>query len=84
MSNRIRRLSKLREFNKVVMRMSPIEMFMLEKEYERLTGMECDEAAKAQTKEQFIESIKAAYESVRKLQGYKRRIKNDEELTMYA
>ena len=54
------------EFNKEVERMNQVEKKELELEYEKLTGMECDDAAMLQTEEQFQETIRQAYENLKK------------------
>jgi hypothetical protein len=57
------------ELNKEVQRMNELEKKELELEYERLTGMECDDAAMLQTNEQFAETIQQAYENLLKRKG---------------
>jgi hypothetical protein len=66
MFERIDELSTLREFNLAVERMNEEEKKNLELEYEKLTGMECDDAALIQTDEQFVETMKQAYENMNK------------------
>jgi len=56
----------LREFNREVERMNAKEKKNLELEYEKLTGMECDDAALLQTDGQFTETMKRAYENMKK------------------
>lgn len=56
----------LREFNFAVERMNEEEKKNLELEYEKLTGMECDDAARIQTDEQFVETMKRAYENMKR------------------
>ena len=46
--------------------MNELESRELELEYERLRGMECDDAAVLESDEQFIETIRAAYENIQK------------------
>jgi len=66
MFERIDELSTLHEFNLSVERMNEEERKNLELEYEKLTGMECDDAARIQTDEQFVETMKQAYENMKK------------------
>jgi hypothetical protein len=73
MFKRIRRLSKLKEFNGMVERMSLVDKKELELEYERLAGMECDIAAKLQTKDEFVETMRQAYESMVKKKAMRER-----------
>jgi hypothetical protein len=57
------------ELNKEVQRMNELEKKELELEYERLTGMECDDAAMLQTNEQFAKTIQQACENLLKRKG---------------
>jgi hypothetical protein len=61
-----RKTSLLQEFNNEVERMNEVDRKELELEYERLSGMECDDAARIQTNDQFVETIKQAYENIQR------------------
>jgi hypothetical protein len=61
-----RMISLLQEFNSEVERMNEVDRKELELEYERLSGMECDDAARIQTNDQFVETIKQAYENIQR------------------
>jgi hypothetical protein len=66
MFERIEESLMLREFNFAVKRLNEEEKKNLELEYEKLTGMECDDAARVQTDEQFVETMKQAYENMKR------------------
>jgi len=66
MFQRISESTYLREFNREVERMNEQERKNLELEYERLTGMECDDAALIQTDEQFTQAMRQAYENLKR------------------
>lgn len=66
MFERIAESAYLREFNLAVERMNEEERKNVELEYEKLTGMECDDAARIQTDEQFVETMKLAYENMKR------------------
>jgi hypothetical protein len=66
MFERITSTMTLREFNLAVSRMNEVERKNLELEYERLTGMECDDAARLQSDDQFVEAMRQAYENVKR------------------
>jgi FKBP-type peptidyl-prolyl cis-trans isomerase 2 len=61
-----RKTSLLQEFNNEVERMNEVDRKELELEYERLYGMECDDAVRIQTNDQFVETIKQAYENIQR------------------
>lgn len=66
MFERISDLTALHEFNLAVQSMNELDRQSLELEYEKLTGMECDDAARIQTDEQFIETMRRAYENLKR------------------
>jgi len=66
MFDRIMNSLALQQFNRAVERMNEQEKKELELEYEKLTGMECDEAAQLQTNEQFVETMKQAYKNTKR------------------
>jgi len=66
MFDRILNLVALREFNSAIARMNEQDKKNLELEYENLTGMECDDAARIQTDEQFVETMRRAYENLKR------------------
>jgi hypothetical protein len=66
MFERISVSEPLREFNRQVSRMNDEDRKNLELEYERITGIECDDAAQAQSDSDFVESMRKAYESMMK------------------
>ena len=78
MFERIAEMNVLREFNRAVARMNDEDKKNLELEYERLTNLECDEAARMQSDEQFAASMRHAYEIMMKKK--QRSTSNDEKV----